>query len=220
MKRLALLAAFGLLLGTTGCAFTPDPQKDLLEGTSSHAIYKLPPETLLTMARGLLVEQGYELLPTSDPLYVKTTWRIAGNVDIGASWSRVMVQAIRLDDGRTVVRAYRMNYTTNGRAASHPGSFAGQKESKDAGSAGGGSAGGTTGGGQVGRYVMGEPMSPTKPTVYRANDFEWALLGRVDPKLATHLQSRVNAYLAEGKHPAMTEEPAGDLPAAPTEGHL
>jgi|GEM_PF-1317496 hypothetical protein len=216
MKRLARLAVVGLLLGATGCALKQDPRRNLLEGTSGHAVYKLPPEVLLTMARGLLVEQGYELLPTVDPLYVKTTWRIAGNLDIGANWSRILVQAVRLGDGRTVVRAYRMNYTTNGRAASHPGSFAGQKETKYASSAGGGGSG-SSGAGQVGQYVQGEPLSPTKPALSRATEFEWALLNRVDPKLAAHLENRVDAYLAESHQPPVTEELPEDPPEAPAE---
>jgi len=216
MKRLALLAVVGLFLGAPGCALKQAPRGNLLEGISGHAVYKLPPETLLTMARGLLVEQGYELLPTVDPLYVKTTWRIAGNLDIGANWSRILVQAVRLGDGRTVVRAYRMNYTTNGRAASHPGSFAGQKETKYASSAGGGGSG-SSGAGQVGQYVLGEPLSPTKPALSRATEFEWALLNRVDPKLAAHLENQVDAYLAERPQPPVTEALAEGPPEAPDE---
>jgi hypothetical protein len=200
MRRFALLAVLGWVSMTTGCAAKQDPRTNLLEGTSSHAVYKLPPESLLATMRTLLVEQGYELLPTSDPLYVKTTWKIDGNLDMGARWSRVLVQAVQLENGRTMVRAYRMHYMTNGRASSHPGSFAGQKESKDAGSEGGGSSGGG-GGGQVGRYVLGEPLSPTKPHVVRATDIEWALLGRVSPRMAGFLEQRVDAYLQERQQP-------------------
>jgi hypothetical protein len=192
-RRFAYMLVVGLLLGATGCALTRDPRQNLLEGTTSQAVYRLPPESLLTTTRELLVEQGYELLPSADPLYVHTTWKIKGNVDIGASWSRLLVQAHRLSDGRTMVRAYRMVYTTNGRAPSHPGAFAGQREGKE------GTKGGGSSESQVGRYVLGEPMSPTKPTLLRATDFEWALLNRVEPKFAAHLQSRVDAYLAEGK---------------------
>ncbi|NMO16320.1 hypothetical protein HPC49_29140 [Pyxidicoccus fallax] len=191
-RRFAFLVAAGLLLGATGCAVTKDPRQNLLEGTTSQAVYKLPPESLLATARELLVEEGYELLPSSDPLYLHTTWRIRGNVDVGASWSRILVQAHRLDNGRTMIRAYRMAYTTNGRAPSHPGSFAGQREAKENKGGGGGSS-------QAGVYVLGEPLSPTKPTLLRATDFEWALLSRVEPQFAAHLKSRVDAYLTEQK---------------------
>ncbi len=214
MRRLALLAVVGLLFAAPGCAIKQDPRTSLLEGTSSHAVYKLPPETLASTLRSVLVEQGYELLPTRDPLYVKTTWKIDGSLDMGARWARVLVQLHKLDNGRTTVRAYRMIYMTNGRAASHPGSFAGQKESKDAGSAGGGSAGGAGGAAQSGSYVLGEPLSPTKPNLVRAADIEWALLGRVSPQMAGFLEKRVDTYLQEGKQPAastftegVTEEP-------------
>ncbi|MBZ4421668.1 hypothetical protein [Myxococcus sp. RHSTA-1-4] len=199
-RRFASLLAAGLLLGAVGCAVTPDPRQSLLEGTTSQAVYKLPPESLLTTARELLVEQGYELLPTADPLYLHTTWKIKGNVDIGASWSRILVQAHRLDNGRTMVRAYRMAYTTNGRAASHPGSFAGQREAKEDKGSGGGASG------QAGTYVLGEPLSPTKPTLLRATDIEWAILSRVEPKFAAHLKARADAYLAERQQPPSGEE--------------
>ncbi|MCP3139650.1 hypothetical protein [Pyxidicoccus xibeiensis] len=200
--RFAYMLVVGLLLGATGCALTPDPRQNLLEGTTSHALYRLPPESLRATATALLDEQGYELLPTSDPNYLHTTWKIHGNVDVGASWSRLLVQVTPLADGRSMVRAYRMSYTTNGRAASHPGSFAGSKEGKSGGSDGSGSSSGT------GRYVLGEPMSPTKPTLSRATDFEWAILGRVEPKFAAHLQSRVDAYLAERKETPKEQEKA------------
>ncbi|MCY1019365.1 hypothetical protein [Pyxidicoccus sp. MSG2] len=223
-RRLALLVAVGLALGASGCATTRDPRKELLEGTGSHAVYKLPPEALLTQMRELLTEQGYRTLPSSDPLYVHTSWKIAGNIEVGANWSRVLVQAVRLEDGRTMVRAYRMTYTTNGLAPSHPGSFAGTREGAEAGSEGGGSksnAGGTSG--QAGSYVMGEPMSPTKPHLYRAGDIEWALLARVSPQMATYLEQRVDAYLAERQHPSEQTEaqegvhelPPQDVPEAP-----
>ncbi|MFP2927794.1 hypothetical protein ACLESO_21860 [Pyxidicoccus sp. 3LG] len=199
--RIASMVIAGLLLGATGCAIKQDPRQNLLEGTTSHAVYRLPAESLLTTAKELLVEQGYELLPTADPNYVHTTWRIQGNLDVGASWSRILVQAHPLADGRTMVRAYRMAYTTNGRAQSHPGGFAGTKEGKQGGSEGQGSSN------QAGVYVAGEPMSPTKPTLYRATDFEWALLSRVEPRFAAHLQSRVDTYLTERKQPeAQVEE--------------
>lgn len=194
-RRFADMAVVGLLLGALGCAVTPDPRQDLLEGTTSQAVYKLPPESLLATVKELLEEQGYALQPSTDPLYVHTTWRIKGNVDIGASWSRMLVQVHRLESGRSMVRAYRMTYTTNGRAASHPGSFAGTREGKEDKGSGGGASG------QAGSYVMGEAMSPTKPTLLRATDFEWALLSRVEPKFAATLQAKVDAYLTERQQP-------------------
>ena len=199
-RRLAGMVVAGLVVGLMGCAVTPDPRQDLLESTTSQAVYKLPPESLLATMRELLVEQGYELLPTADPLYLHTTWRIKGNVDIGASWSRILVQAHRLENGRTMIRAYRLAYTTNGRASSHPGSFAGTREGKEDKGSGGGASG------QAGAYVAGEPMSPTKPTLLRATDVEWALLKRVEPKFAATLQSKVDAYLAERQQSAQEQK--------------
>lgn len=199
--RLSSVLAAGLLLGAVGCAITPDPRQSLLEGTTTRAVYKLPPESLLATTRELLVEQGYELLPSADPHYVHTTWRIQGNVDIGASWSRILVQAQPLENGRTRVLAYRMAYTTNGRAAAHPGYFAGQKQSKEDRGSGGAASG------QAGTFVLGEPLSPTKPTLLRATDFEWALLSRVEPKFAAHLKTRVDAYLTERQQPSSDKAP-------------
>ncbi len=187
MGRILSCVAAALLLGASGCALTQDPQKELLEGVSSHAVYRLPPESLLNTARGLLTEQGYELLPTADPMYVHTTWKIDGNLDVGAAWSRILINAHQLSDGRTMVRAYRMSYTTNGRAASHPSLSGGSKENKNSES------------GMGGRSVAGEPLSPTKPTLRRAADFEWALLSRVEPRFAAHLKQRVDTYLIESK---------------------
>ncbi|MCE9670803.1 hypothetical protein LY474_23635 [Myxococcus stipitatus] len=188
-SRLAMWAMAGLcLLGAWGCATTQDPRKQLLEGTSGNAVYKLEPVQLADTIRHLLTEQRYELLPTSDPLYLKTTWRIDGALDMGGSWSRMLIQLVPLGDGRTAVRAFRMGYTTTGRASSHPGLASNQKDS------------GKAEGGVTGSYVVGEPLSPAKPSVKRAGDFEWALLARVDPKLGAHLEARANDYIATGRH--------------------
>ncbi|QSQ22469.1 hypothetical protein JY651_46385 [Pyxidicoccus parkwayensis] len=214
-RRLALLAAVGLLLGASGCAITRDARKELLEGTSSHAVYKLPPDKLLEATRSLLEEQGYRLLPSADSNYVHTTWKINGPEEMGAHWTRILVHAIPLTNGRTMIRAYRMDYITNGLAPSHPGSFAGTKEGKEAGSEGGGTASNAGTSGQAGSYVMGEPLSPTKPHLFRASDFEWALLARVAPNMATFLEHRVDAYLAEQRNPparADEEEGVHELP--------
>ncbi|MFP2962475.1 hypothetical protein ACLEPN_33050 [Myxococcus sp. 1LA] len=176
----------GLLLGACGCAVVPETRQQLVETTSGNAIYKLPPDTLLATARILLTEQKYELLPTADPLYIHTTWRIRGNTDLGANWSRVFVQVHPLSDGRAMVRAYRMDYTTNGRASSHPSMGAGNRDAKN-------------GEGAAAASVAGEPLSPTRPTVRRALDIEWEVLSRVEPRLAAHLEARAEAYLATGK---------------------
>lgn len=201
-RFLSCAVAAGLLLGAAGCSLTPDPKKNLLETTSSHAVYRLPPESLLTTARELLDEQGYELLPSSDPMYVHTTWKIDGALEVGARWSRILINAHRLNDGRTIVRAYRMNYMTNGRAASHPSLNGASKDGKNSDS------------GMAGRSVAGEPLSPTKPTLQRATDFEWALLSRVEPRFAAYLQTRVDSYLTQPQDASAPQE-VEELPEAP-----
>lgn len=185
-SRLSTWVTVGLLWGACGCAVTPETRQQLVETTSGNAIYNLSSDTLLATTRRLLVEQEFELLPTADPLYIHTTWRIQGNTDLGASWSRIFVQVHPLSDGRAVLRAYRMAYTTNGRAPEHPSLGAGTRDSK-------------LGDGAAAASVQGEPLSPTKPVVTRAGDIEWEVLSRVEPKLAAHLAARAEAYLASGK---------------------
>ncbi|MCP3059267.1 hypothetical protein LXT21_10825 [Myxococcus sp. K38C18041901] len=192
-SRLSTWVTAWLLLGASGCAVTRDPRRQLLETTSANAIYKLPPDALLDATRQLLAEQHYELLPSVDPLYVHTTWRIEGNLDSGASWSKVFVQVHPTSDGRAVVRAYRMTYTTNGRAMAHPSFGAGDRDSKLAQA-------------PTGSYVLGEPLSPTRPIVRRAPDFEWEVLERVEPRFAAFLQTRAQHYLALGKDPSEPTE--------------
>ncbi|NTX02964.1 hypothetical protein [Myxococcus sp. CA040A] len=193
-SRLSTWVTVGLLWGACGCAVTPETRQQLVETTSGNAVYNLSADALLTTTRRLLAEQKYELLPSSDPLYIHTTWRIRGNTDMGASWSRIFVQVHPLSDGRAVVRAYRMAYTTNGRAPMHPTLGAGTRDSK-------------LGDGAATAYVQGEPMSPAKPIVRRASDIEWEVLSRVEPRLAAHLEARAEAYLATGRKD----------PSAPTE---
>ncbi|WP_426744748.1 hypothetical protein VZQ01_24190 [Myxococcus faecalis] len=58
----------------------------------------------------------------------------------------------------------------------------------------------------TGTYVLGEPLSPSKPVVRRAPDFEWEVLERVEPRFAAFLETRAQHYLALGRDPSEPTE--------------
>ncbi|WP_434383305.1 hypothetical protein [Melittangium boletus] len=170
-----------VLVWLAGCA-TMDRQQ-LLERGAAAITYRLPPERLLEVARELLLEEGYALVPSTDPLYVRTAWRVKfdDTLDIGGLRQRHFVLVKRLDEGLCTVNVYRMSSTSVGRTAPHPVSSHVDEKT------------GTQ------KMTQGDPMSPGRPVLERDLELEWRLLSRLSPATAHALESQVDVYLAQ--HP-------------------
>ncbi|QRO02138.1 hypothetical protein JRI60_25560 [Archangium violaceum] len=182
-RTLLPVALLGLLLlGMTGCATATTGRTHLLERSAAYVTYRLPAEQVLEVAREILKERGYVIIESTDPLYVRTAWRVKfdDTLDIGALRERQFVMGKQLDDGRFVVNAYRFSYTTVGRTAPHPSS-----PEKD-------ESGGYK------RMVKGDPLSYAPPVLTRDLELEWQILSRVSPSVARELESQVDQYLATG----------------------
>jgi hypothetical protein len=165
----------------TGCATAP--RKQLLERSAAYVAYSLPPEQVLQVAREILKEQGYIIMVSRDPLYVRTSWetKFDDSLDIGAVRVRQFVVGKELEDGRFALTAYRASYTTIGRTAPHP-----SETQKNDGMP------------HVQRMVAGDPLSYVHPEIVRDLDLEWQILSRVSPSVAHALESQVDQYLATG----------------------
>jgi hypothetical protein len=167
------------LLGVTGCA---SERQRLLERGAAHVTYRLPSEQLLDVARELLKEDGFLILESTDPNYVRTDWRVKfdDTLDIGALKERHLVMSKQLEDGRCVLAAYRMTYTTIGRTEPHPASYMTNDK---------------TG---MQRMVRGDPLSYARPVLERDLALEWRVLSRVSPSVAHELEAQADAYLGSG----------------------
>ncbi|MCY1016264.1 hypothetical protein [Pyxidicoccus sp. MSG2] len=180
-----LVALVGALL-ITGCAGSP--RKTLLERTGSLVVYDLPAQQVMAAAEAELGARGYALLPSTDPLFLQTPWKISGNFDVWSAWSRRYVEGHKLPDGRFVVRAYEMAANTPARTQLLPGFSA------------------TV-------HVAPEEQPNTTPTVLLATDpvmgrsarpvirrdlaFEWAIMERLNPEFAGRVKEQVDYYLAQ-----------------------
>ncbi|PTL77458.1 hypothetical protein [Vitiosangium sp. GDMCC 1.1324] len=171
-----------LLLGLTGCATTERQQ--LLERSAAYVSYRLPSEQILEVAHEVLKERGYLILPSTDPNYVRTSWltKFDETLDVGAVRERHFVMGKQLDNGRFVLTAYRLSYTTIGRTSPHPSSPKANE---------------TTG---VQAMIKGDPLSYARPVLVRDLELEWEILSRVSPSVAHELESQVDQYLAEEHH--------------------
>lgn len=168
-----------LLLGVTGCA---TPRKQLIERSAAYVAYSLPSEKVLEAAREVLKERGYLILESKDPNYVRTDWRTKfdDSLDAGALRERHFVVGKEIEDGRYVLTAYRLTYTTIGRTAPHPASYRTNE---------------ATG---VQRMVKGDPLSNARPALARDLELEWQILSRVSPSIARELETQVDEYLGTG----------------------
>lgn len=169
-----------LLLGVTGCA---TERQHLLERSAAQVAYRLPSEQLLDASREILKEQGYLILESRDPNYVRTSWRVKfdESLDMGAVRERSFVMVKPLDDGRIVLNAYRLTYTTVGRTEPHPVSFRTNEK---------------TG---VQMMTKGDAFSNARPVLLRDLELEWQILSRVAPAVAHELESQVDQYLEHSR---------------------
>lgn len=117
---LALGVGAFLVLGT-GCATTNHERQVLLERVTTEVVYNMPPKQVMDAARAVLDERGYLPAPGGSLNSVYTQWKIDGDLDHLARWSKVLVIGEQRSDGRYVVRAQQVTWVTPGRADSHPG---------------------------------------------------------------------------------------------------
>jgi hypothetical protein len=181
--RCGLVTSVGVLLLCAGCA-TTDERHTLLERTSAEVAYDLPAKQVMDAARAVLDEHGYILAPGGSAHSIRTQWKVDGDLDMTARWSKVLVVGEHRADGRFVVRAQQVTWITGGRTASHPGIA-----SSVSGAGKRGSDGATN-------YVEGDPYSPAKPVFRRALNLEWEILQHLEPRFAAHVEKEVDIYLA------------------------
>jgi len=168
-----------------GCA---SPQKVLLERTSSLVVYDLPAMEVMKAAEQVLADRGYDLLPSTDPYFLQTPWKVTGSFDLGTRWSRLYVEGRVRADGRFSVRAYEMAATTFARSQALPGLVHTGYGSVD-------DTPNTTPTVLVGTEPSLQTRS-ARPNLRRLLELEWSILERVNPDFAGRVKEQVDLYVA------------------------
>ncbi|AEI62149.1 hypothetical protein [Corallococcus macrosporus] len=173
-----------MLLVLTGCT---SQRQTLLERTSSHVVYDMPARQVMKAAEAVLGERGYALLPSTDPLFLITPWKVSGNYDVFTHWSRIYVEGHKRPDGRFTVRAYQMAANMPARTQSMPvpeNTAAVAPEEKQ----------------NIMPTVLlsAEPVlvRSARPDLRRDLELEWAIMERLDPDFAGRVKTQVDIYLA------------------------
>lgn len=177
-----VLSVSALLVLSAGCATTGNERRTLLERASAEIAYEQPARIVMDAAKDVLRDHGYVLAPSLGQNALRTQWKINGDMETTARWSKVLIVGKYRTDGRFIVRAEQVVWATGGRTASHPSIANG-----DAGKRGSDSAT---------NYVPGEVYSPAKPVFSRALDLEWEILQRVEPRFANEVEKQVDIYLS------------------------
>ena len=180
-----LVAVMGALL-VTGCASSP--RKELVERTGSYVVYDLPAQQVMDAAEAELGARGYVLLPSTDPLFLHTPWKVRGNHDVFTAWSRHYIEGRVRPDGRFVVRAYQMAANVHARTQLLPGFASSSEAAPD-------EQPNTT----PTELLAVEPVlgrSSTRPVIRRDLELEWAILERLNPDFAGRVKAQVDTYLA------------------------
>ena len=195
MKRWLVMTLLPLV--AAGCATTSQPpapnRQELLERASSQVLYRRSPEEVMEAMRAVLNEHGYTVLPSSDPYYVHTGWKVDGNMDFSSRWSRILVQGRKLADGRFVVRAYEQLNNTVGRAPAHPSLGGGNRDANKGGE------------GANTNYVQGEALFAAPVVTRRAASLEWEVLSRLEPRFTQAVEKQVDHYVTNHQPPEELE---------------
>ncbi|WP_239989417.1 hypothetical protein [Corallococcus macrosporus] len=177
-------ASILMLLVLTGCT---SQRQTLLERTTSYVVYDMPARQVMKAAEAVLSERGYALLPSTDPLFLITPWKVSGNYDVFTHWSRLYVEGYKRPDGRFTVRAYQMAANMPARTQSLP---APEKTTMSAP--------------EEKQNIMptvllsAEPVlvRSARPDLRRDRELEWAIMERLDPDFAGRVKTQVDIYLA------------------------
>jgi hypothetical protein len=180
-----LVALVGALL-ITGCAGSS--RKTLLERTGGLVVYDLPAQQVMAAAEEELGARGYALLPSTDPYFLQTPWKVSGNFDVFSAWSRRYVEGHKLPDGRFVVRAYEMAANMAARTQLLPGMATSVPTAPD-----------------EKPNTMPTVLLATEPVLVRSAHpgirrdlaFEWAIMERLNPEFAGRVKEQVDYYLAQ-----------------------
>jgi hypothetical protein len=172
-----------LVLGA-GCATTGagKERRILLERASAEIAYEQPARVVMDAAKAVLSDHGYVLAPGRGTNSMRTQWKIDGDLEMTARWSKVLIVGQYRADGRFIVRAQQVMWVTGGRTAAHPSMAT--------------SGAGKRGSDSATNYVPGEPYSPAKPVFSRALNLEWEILQRVEPQFASEVEKQVDIYLS------------------------
>ena len=186
MKR--WLVGVVVALAVTGCASSP--RKTLLERTGSYVVYDLPAQQVMDAAEAELGARGYSMLPSTDPLFLHTPWKVRGNHDVFTAWSRRYIEGRVRPDGRFVLRAYKVDANVHARTQLLPGFSPSVGVTPD-------EKPNTT----PTEVLATEPVlgrSSTRPVIRRDLELEWAILERLNPDFAGRVKAQVDVYLAQG----------------------
>ncbi|WP_240356723.1 hypothetical protein [Myxococcus eversor] len=188
MVRRQWLAAMTSVVAAMCFAGCASPRKVLLERTSSLVVYDLPAMEVMKAAEKVIADRGYDLLPSTDPYFLQTPWKVTGNFDLGARWSRLYVEGRVRADGRFSVRAYEMAATTFARTQSLPTlRYTGHGTVDDTPNA------------TPAVLVGTEPAMQTRsarPNIRRLLELEWSILERINPDFAGSVKDQVDLYVA------------------------
>lgn len=186
MRHGLALSVSALLVLGAGCATTgtAKERRTLLERASAEIAYEQPARVVMDAAKAVLSDHGYVLAPGRGTNSMRTQWKIDGDLEMTARWSKVLIVGQYRADGRFIVRAQQVLWVTGGRTASHPGMASSV------------SGGGKRASDGASNYVPGEPYSPAKPVFSRALNLEWEILQRVEPGFASEVEKQVDIYLS------------------------
>ena len=115
------LSVSALLVMGAGCATTGADRRVLLERASAEIAYEQPARVVMDAAKAVLSDHGYVLAPGRGTNSMRTQWKIDGDLEMTARWSKVLIVGQYRADGRFIVRAEQVLWVTGGRTASHPG---------------------------------------------------------------------------------------------------
>lgn len=175
----AVLAAVLLV----GCA--AQKQENYLRDRAAEHVYSQPLEEMWPRVKAVLQRQGYSWREMPNRFVLETEWKENGGGTLGHSYSRFLIEGMRLKNGGAVLRVMRNDASSQPTAVSYAGTTGPINSARAANDAMVNASNSNTSG-----------MTPVQKRAYRDLELELAFLRMIDPDAAAALETE-----AQTKYP-------------------
>jgi hypothetical protein len=169
-----------VLLLLVGC--TAQRRGNYLRDRAGEHVYKQPLSEIWPRVQAVLEERGYSWREKPRSFILETEWKENGGGTLGHSYTRFLVEGLRLKSGGSVLRVLRNDASSQPTAVHYAGRTGPITSAKAANNALIDAANSNTTG-----------MTAPQRAAYRDLELEWDLLQAIDPEAAAALEADAQA---------------------------
>ncbi len=163
-----------------GCA--AQKRENYLRDRAAEHVYAQPLEEMWPRVKAVLEHQGYSWREMPNRFVLETEWKENGNGTLGHSYSRFLIEGMRLRSGGAILRVMRNDASSQPTAVHYAGTMGPTNSTRAANNAMVNAANSNTTG-----------MTPVQKRAYRDLELELEFLRVIDPEAASALEAEAQA---------------------------